>query len=330
MVASILCLASCHNQDWNYEDYDYTTVYFAYQSPVRTLVMGEDVFDTTLDNEHECKIMATMGGVYSNDNTVTVNFKVDNSLCDNLYFTSSGEKVKAMPSSYYSLADSKMTIAKGDLMGGVLVKLEDAFFEDASSIETTYVIPLVIESVSGADSVLVGKPADGIENPWRLRSDDWEIVPKDYILYAVKYINKWHGNYLRRGVDVIKGSVATTKNYRNNGGLENDEVCSMSTKDLNTAIFPMKLTSGSKTYSCNLILHFDGNDCTVSCDEYSASGTGTFVEKGEKNSWGNKDRDVLYLDYTINFGGTVCQTKDTLVVRDRGTKMETFTPVYEE
>ena len=34
--------------------------------PVRTLVMGEDEYDTALDNAHKCKINATMGGVYAN------------------------------------------------------------------------------------------------------------------------------------------------------------------------------------------------------------------------------------------------------------------------
>ena len=54
-----------------------------------------------------------------------------------------------------------------------------------------------------------------------------------------------------------------------------------------------------------------------------------FVKNGEKKSWGNKDRNALYLDYTVDLaGGKKYVTKDTLVVRDRGVKMETFSPSY--
>ena len=67
ILSAMACLTACENADWSFPDYDYTTVYFAYQSPVRTLVLGNDeVFDNTLDNEHKCLIKATMGGVYDN------------------------------------------------------------------------------------------------------------------------------------------------------------------------------------------------------------------------------------------------------------------------
>jgi len=34
-------------------------------------------------------------------------------------------------------------------------------------------------------------------------------------------------------------------------------------------------------------------------------------------SWGNKDRDALYLDYTVDFGIRKYATKDTLVMQTR-------------
>mgnify|MGYP000185527997 CR=1 FL=1 len=58
-----------------------------------------------------------------------------------------------------------------------------------------------------------------------------------------------------------------------------------------------------------------------------ANGSGKFVAKGDKNSWGNKDRDVIYLDYTMDYAGIHCATKDTLVTHYRGVKAEWFTPV---
>jgi hypothetical protein len=54
-VLSVLTM-SCENADVEFPDYDKTTVYFAYQYPVRTIVLGEDIYNTTLDNEHKCEI----------------------------------------------------------------------------------------------------------------------------------------------------------------------------------------------------------------------------------------------------------------------------------
>ena len=38
----LISISSCENQDWSFPDYGTTTVYFAYQYPVRTLVLGND------------------------------------------------------------------------------------------------------------------------------------------------------------------------------------------------------------------------------------------------------------------------------------------------
>ncbi len=58
----LLAFSSCENQDWSFPDYGRTTVYFAYQYPVRTIVLGNDeIFDNTLDNQHKCLIKAVMG-----------------------------------------------------------------------------------------------------------------------------------------------------------------------------------------------------------------------------------------------------------------------------
>jgi hypothetical protein len=80
-----------------------------------------------------------------------------------------------------------------------------------------------------------------------------------------------------------------------------------------------------------LLLTFDAqNMCTVSSasEGFTVSGSGSFVEDGDKNSWGDQDRNVIYLDYTIDMGARSYATKDTLVVRDRGVTMETFSPSF--
>src|SRR5690349_15415659 len=81
--------SSCNkNQDVSFNDFDYQTVYFASQFPVRTVVLGEDLLvDNSLDNEHKVAIKATMGGARENRNNVVIGFDVDDALCNNLYFS---------------------------------------------------------------------------------------------------------------------------------------------------------------------------------------------------------------------------------------------------
>lgn len=142
---------SCQNSDWEFPDFEYTAVYFAYQSPVRTITLGEDIFDTTLDNKFQCQIMATMGGVYSNDKNIEIGIEVDNSLCDDIQFDDEREIIP-MPSNYYSLSSNKIVIEKGTVLGGVVVQLTEDFFNDPLALETNYVIPVVMTNVNNADS----------------------------------------------------------------------------------------------------------------------------------------------------------------------------------
>ena len=61
-----------------------------------------------------------------------------------------------------------------------------------------------------------------------------------------------------------------------------------------------------------LLLTFDGSgNCTITSDTegVTATGSGKYVVDGDKKSWGNEDRDALYLDYTLNFGDVTCVTR---------------------
>ena len=335
LISSILLtiLTAC-NKDWEFEDYKYSTVYFPYQTPVRTLVLGEDLFDNTLDNQHKFQIMAAMGGVYENTKDITLDVVVDNSLANNLRFGSAnGDSVLAMPNNYYSLpGKSQIVIPTGKMMGGIEIQLTDAFFADPRSIKNTYVIPMRIASVNNVDSILSGK--GNVATPDRRKATDWAVAPKDYVLYAVKYVNPWHGFYLRRGVDMVKGANGntaedTTLVYRKDYVVK-DEVVKVVTQSLTGATLDLNAKSKANVnMPFQLELKFDdkgkvtiNNPATAM---YTASGNGEFVKQGDM--WGNEKRDVLHLNYEVNFGDAVHQFKDTIVLRDRGVKMETFTPV---
>lgn len=333
-IILVICY-SCSNKDSVFPDYKYTTVYFPYQSPIKTLVLGEDIYDNSLDNQHKCLIMATMGGVYENKRDVSLSVVVDTVLARRLRFNAAtGDNVVAMPDSYYSLPGSKeqkIVIPSGKLMGGLEVQLTDAFFQDPRSIKNTFVIPLRITGVVNADSVLSGK--SNLKDPDRRNPDEWITQPKDYILYAIRYINPYHGTYLRRGIDNVKGAggntaLDTTVVYHAQY-VEKDELCNMVTTSMNEVAVSLKTKSrGNTDVPFQLLLRFDNQGkCTIvnpAAATYTVTGTGELVKKGDM--WGNEKRDVLYLQYQANFGTTTHAFKDTIVLRDRGVKMETFNP----
>ena len=316
-------MASCESGTNEFADFDYSTVYFANQFAERTLELGEDEFvDNSMDNEHKVSIKAAWGGGYTNRRNVTIDVEVDESLCDRLYFQDTDTPVTPMPSNYYTLASNQINIPEGQVSGGVEVQLTDAFFADEKTTGNYYAIPLRMLHVEGTDSILQGTAA--VENPTLTNTGDWTTQPKNYVLYAIKYVNEWHGEYLRRGMDKITANGTTTSTYRGEQYIEDDEVVYMTTQNLTGSILALSAhdqAGNLVNYNVNLRFADDGS-CTLSSmtDGITVTGNGKFVKDGEKNSLGGKDRDALYLDYRVNFENLNMQyaTTDTLVLRTRG------------
>lgn len=361
-----LTFASCYNADREFPDYEGgTTAYFAYQYPIRTLVLGNDIYNNDLDNAHKCQIWATMGGAYGGRNA-TVDIVVDESLCDNLWFPDEGgnphTQVLPLPHDFYNYDELATSVINynGEPRGYVEVKFTDKFFSSDNSdktTKTTYVIPLRMTNVSGIDRILTGTPLEGT-NPVRTNTEEWSVLAKDYVLYCVKYMNPWEGKYIRRGVDKIQNgalysevvrkdmSLVNTdlEHYKENPVNANDEVCSIKTKNMTQAIFPVSFRVAGGSIYCNLILTFNGDQCTVSTDDenVTASGSGEFITKGTERpeykeyQWGSNEgvlvqRDILRLAYEVKFNDKDIQisTADTLVVQTRdANKREFFEPKY--
>lgn len=362
-----LTFASCYNADKEFPDYEGgTTAYFAYQFPVRTLILGNDIYDNSLDNAHKCQIWATMGGAYSGRDA-TASLIIDETLCDNLFFTDKNgnvdKPVTPLPHNYYNYEQLKNCALNynGELRGYVEVQFKDDFFNDPKSIDNYYVIPLRMTDVSGIDRILVGKLREGLDlaNTSRTNLSDWDIEAKDYVLYCVKYMNPWQGKYIRRGVDEVTEAGTTKKvvrkdmslidtdrgRYSSNPVNANDEVCEITTKNMTEANFPVSFQTSGASISCNLILKFEGNKCvsiTTDDENVTVSGSGEYIPKGTERSeyaeyqWGSMDgelvqRDILRLAYNVDFTDKNIQvsTADTLVVQTReSNKKVFFTPQY--
>lgn len=285
----LLGLASCSSGDQDFPDFDYQTVYFAKQYPVRTIELGNDDYvDLTLDNQHKVNIKATMGGGYTNRRDITVNIAVDPTLCNGLKFKG-GSDIQVMPESYYKLASNQIIIPAGQISAGVEVEFTDAFFADAKALTNHYVIPVRMVSAEGVDSIL---------------SD------KNYVLYAVKYINRYQAKYV----------------YANN----TNEVLSVTSAGLNTAtvVYGAKDSQGRK-HDCQLKLNFaaDGN-CTITTDTegFTVQGSGKFVEADESQLLGARHPDTMYLKFTVTNAtlGINASEDYTLLCQTRGVAPETF------
>ena len=355
-----LTYTSCYNSDREFPDYqEGTTAYFAYQYPVRTLILGNDIYDNSLDNSHKCRIWSTMGGAYGGRDAY-VDIVVDESLCNDLYFTDDGgnaaRPVRPLPSSHYRLMSNTIPY-NGDPRGYVEVEFTNDFFDDEKSVENNYVIPLLMTDVKGIDHILTGKPREGL-SPSRTNTEDWDVLAKDYVLYCVKYMNPWQAKYIRRGVDNVteKGVTKTIvrkdfslvnsdlEHYTENPVNQYDEICSITTKNMTQSNFKVSFKTSGASISCNLILTFSGDKCTVStADEgVTATGSGEFITNGTERpeykdyQWGSNNgqpvqRDILRLTYNVNFANSDIQvaTNDTLVVQTRESNIkEFFTPKY--
>ncbi|MEA4937172.1 MAG: DUF1735 domain-containing protein [Paludibacter sp.] len=330
----IIGLSACYNQEKMFDDYDVQAVYFPFQYPVRTLSLGNDRLDNSLDKQHKFNIGVSIGGIYmENTKNWTVNFAVDNTLVSQYLVNAKGDTLKVLPAQYYTMNPaSTVTIPKGSFSGLIEVQLSDAFFQDPVAIKGNYVIPVKIINSPDDVEILRGTPAEGITNPNIHLSSDWQVLPRDYTLFAVKYVNPYHGTWLRRGKMQVKnsaGDILSTVVYRSNY-VEFDVPVVLTTTKLNEVTGTLNVEN--EKWNVSLSVDNDKNIVVKSLvgSPVTVSGTGKYVENGD--TWGGTPenptlRDVLHLNYTYTrSNGNICQVSDTLVFRDRGIKVEEARP----
>ena len=272
---TLLMTASCEsgNKEFGYDGE--TAVYFANAGYVRTVELGEDQeADLTDDNNHIINIKAYCAGGYGNNNNVTVDYISDASLCDG--YKINGAAIQVMPSTYYEIENpNQFVIAKGQQLGGVRVKLTDAFFNDDKSYEQGYVIPVKLTKAQGVDKVLESK---------------------NTTFCLVKFVNPWTATYLRKGKDVSNGK----ESHRAYPYIEKAEVIKVVTKGLYKAQMTVDVKDASgKEHPVNVLMTFNGDDCTISSgsEGVQVSGNGKFVKNDQL--LGEFKRNTLYLNYNI-------------------------------
>lgn len=318
IILILFLAAACQNQDTDFPDYAYNAVYFPQQYPVRTLILGDDRTDNSMDKQLKFHIGVSIGGMYENKKDWHVNYVVDNSLADRL-LNQNGDTIKFMPSSYYTITPAgTITIPKGTFDGLAEVQLTDAFFNDPRALKGTYVIPLRI-TTADADSVLHGLP--GVANPNKNRTTDWSpsAPPKDFTLFGVTYINPYHGIYLHRGVDItydVTGTTIQGTTVFRQRDVELDQLITLTTVGRNSILTNGVANNIGSNNSMKLNFDASGNIAvtSVTSSPRLVTGTGKWVNDGD--SWGGEKRDAIYLDYQYVSGTSLHKVKDTLVFRN--------------
>lgn len=292
-----VAMSSCY-KDY-IEDFDYSSIYFMYQTNVRTFVVGEGM---------KIEVGAALGGVRENRQERVVNFTMDNALInkDILAMMKAGanyikeaiapvDTLKLMPSTYYTISNnSQMIIKAGEHMGSVVIKADSAqFLKDAATIRPVYAIPFNIASAD-ADSI----PRD-----------------KRYAVVALKYENMLFGNYWHGGVTTVKdkdGKIVSTVKYYTT--IPSPEVKVM---NLKTVAPNALVTNKISDQEGSMKITLDGSKILVS----KAPGSSVeIVPDGESVFNRSKllqDRRIVLRYKYANEDGTTSFAQDTLTFRNR-------------
>lgn len=322
-------LVSCSNQEVDFDDFAYQSVYFPFQTPVRTIILGDEVEgDNTIDREYAFSVGVALGGLYENDRDREVAIELAPELALDIT-NAEGDTLEILPAAYYNATFDRITIPEGSFFGKLRVDLEDAFFDDPAATDLKYVIPLRITDGFG-DTVLSGSPSAVVDDPDLRITEDWVIPPKNYTLFGVQYINALHGMYLLRG-----RSINTTANpqdtvFYSARFLTDNDMTKLTTKSLSESI--MSTMGGTKKNGkYRMLLSFDATSQDISISQMDATsvvvnGTGKYFTKddAEAESYSEFRHRTLYLDYTFEDGGNTFHAMDSLVFIDTDVKFEEF------
>ncbi len=270
-------LVAC--QENKFEDYDYTAAYFPNQYPIRTF----DVSENTNSNDYKFLIPAVMGGIYKNNKDRVLQIEIAPELCSGASFQSTNNPICLMPSTYYSLSSSEnLIIPAGEFYGNIEVQLKNAFFDDPMAGKLCYVIPIRIKSSMDLDSVLSGKSSLASPDP-RVASQ-WSVAPKNFTMFAVKYMSQYQGNYYHRGKSTVKdqtGKVVENNIYRTSN-VTNNDIWSLTTSGKTQVSVSSNISSKIFTGSLLLDLSFNNNGSgtvvQTKDSPITASGTCTFLK----------------------------------------------------
>ena len=303
----LLSLNSCKYDDFR-EDFDYTTVYFAYQKPVRTV----------FSNDPSIEIGVVLGGKRENKVDEKVNFQIEPELLTDSKYVGKNT-FTLLPEDYYTLSDNNtITIPKGKFLGTVkLVLNKDKFLSDPLATGNTYALPIRITN-STTDKILTGDAEAG-------------IAAKDYTIIVIKYISEYHGVYYHRGQRAAydkSGNLLDVLRYVTEK--EEDIYIKNLVWNINTIDATSLTTDGVAEYLTNKENKYSmvitvNPDNTVSIKDNPASGSSkiTGITDSGKSKY-DREQKKFYLNY--EYTDAITENRyvmlDTLIYRNTNMSLE--------
>ena len=331
LLSIVALLFGCENKDVEFDDFAYQTVYFPYQTPVRSIMLGDEVIgDNSIDLEHAFSIGAATGGMYENTKDRVLTVALAPELASNIT-DADGNALKLLPSAYYNATFDKIIIPAGSFFGKMRVNLTDAFFTDPLATGLHYVVPVRITDAAG-DSILSGAKVSSVVSPDPRIASDWITTPKNYVLFGIKYINATHGVYLLRGKRTNTTNPLDVASYSARF-IDDNDMTKLTTKSLTESYMSTvggtnKEGSNAK-YSVKLTFNKDNKSVAVAQKDASSvvvNGTGKYYSKAdaEAEGYNGKKHRTIYLDYTYVDGANTYHVNDSLVFVDTDMKFEEF------
>ncbi|MBB3696892.1 DUF1735 domain-containing protein [Flammeovirga yaeyamensis] len=226
-ILTLACLLTSCAYDSYLNDFDETTVYFAHQTPIRTLIV---------DEYEQIKLGVAFGGRRENTNNEWVEFEVDPSLLEGTSYT-------LLPSELYSLSnENSISIPSGSFQGDITVAFDMQRLTEAAAPMTNLALPVRITSTS----------LDQIHES------------KGYTIILFKYIAKLDGTWYQKGVskmtDIAKDSSWTVTYSQPT--LERNRSNVLNTKTKNEVVAN---AMGNSDYHLNILM--EDSDITLSSEE---------------------------------------------------------------
>lgn len=276
LFATVLA-SSCY-EDYEY-DYEYSTVGFAMDRPLRTIIADRDM---------KIYVGVSIGGKRKVDMDDWAKFEIDPSLLK-------GTSMTLLPESYYKLDNpNTFKIRKANLpVADVGISFTDEFFADANTTSKHYALP------------------------FRIIDSSLDTVYCESSIVAIKYISDYHGSYYIAGsIDEIQDGEITQTNRYGSEDVSRREVRDFITVSKTELIRPgvgnfpvsnkerVKLTFKPETLSDGIMKVDVG---TVSGCIEIIDGSGTYDK--------TQDRPTLSLSYSFVKNGKTYSVKETLILR---------------
>ncbi|WP_044212066.1 DUF1735 domain-containing protein [Flammeovirga sp. OC4] len=289
-IAALFLLTSCESYNNYLNDYDYSTVYFPYQKPVRTVIAGEGL---------QFKMGVVLGGKRENNRTEVVSYTIDSTLLE-------GTAFELLPSEYYTLSnDNEMWIQEGEFNGLIDVVLDSAqFLQDPNALIRNYALPIRILT-STTDSVLTGDETKGVE-------------AMDYMIPVIKYIHTLDAVWYHHGVDSV---------FNTTGGLEevtvnsNQDMVNNTTWNLSTVGATEVISNGLSGIRFTSRLHMNMDFESGIIDVTSASDSEIQDVENIASRYVKEDQRV-YLKYKYELDNQTHIVTDTLTFRNKELSLE--------